>query len=206
MGILTGPMSVTRFKVPQGTAETLFGGPVWRDQLRNNVQAGAFRAPGGPQGKGEVVGWCSAADLLQSDFGDFASWLYGNTVLLGLRTSIKRLPMRDFKATVAKLAAEWAKERGTERCPKAVKQEIKERLEDEWLARTIPTSSVVEVSWLIDTDTVLVGSTSTAALDKVRKAFHRTFGLVLQPESPLDWAPYRTDDLLKTSPIAVEAA
>ena len=197
---------MARFTVETDDGKPAELGPIWKEQLRDRLSAYAFREPPRSAGKEEVTGWCSAWDLLDSDFTDINKWSFSQYVVLAMRTSVKRLPMRDLKATVQKRCADWASERGVERCPSSVKKEIRELLETEWLARTIPSSSTVEVLWDTESGVVSVGTSSAKALDKVRSYFRRTTGFSLVPESPLTWAPDHADALLTSSPISLEAA
>jgi hypothetical protein len=190
-------LSVTRF-----VAEEI-SQPNWREMARDAISARCFREP--PTWRKEVVsGWCLIDDLTSTDFGDNNRWIFGgSTIGLGLRIASKKLPAADFKAQVAKLCTEWAKERGAERCPSAVKKEIKDRLEDDWLRGTIPASKLIEVLWDQTAGYALVGSTSPNVVDLVRKTFHRTFGIELLPDVPLDWVTNSLrDQLLQTNPIA----
>lgn len=195
MGVLSGPMTARRFRVigdlPDG----------WRDLFRDKLGEFAFREPPGGVGKEEVEGWVSSHNLLDTDFSDFNRWLYNNYAVFSLRVDKKSLPTALFKATLQKQCDAWCLKEGRERCPNAVKNELKERLEEEWLVRAFPRVALTEILWKVDGGYVLVGASSEKTLDRVRKRFLQSFGLRLVPFSPLDWADSRTrDDLLATSP------
>jgi len=181
MGIVTGPMTLARFRVvgdrPQG----------WREVFRDRLNDHAFKEPPQGQGKEEVEGWVQVHNLLDAEFDDFNRWLYNDTVVLALRVDKKRLPAKLLRATLDKRAEAWCAERDVARCPNAVKAELKEELEHEWLARTLPSVSVTDAAWNIEGGWAVLHSLSEGVADRFRKRFYRTFGLKLVPWSPLDW-------------------
>jgi DNA recombination-dependent growth factor C len=199
MGILTGAMTARRFRVvgdlPSG----------WRDVFRERLDSMAFREPVSRTGKEEVEGWVQVHNLLDTNFSNFNDWLSGPYAVFSLRVDKKTLPANLFRATVEKRCREWCEQRGSERCPAAVKKEIQERLELEWLERTLPRVSVTEICWNTNEGWVLVGALSDKVGDRVRKRFHRTFGLELHAWSPLDWLDDAStvEKLLATGPSSM---
>lgn len=181
MGLLTGQMTVRRFRV---VGEVPDG---WRDVFRDRLERFAFAEPPGGVGKEEVEGWVQVHNLLDTDFGDFNRWLYTNYAVFALRTDKKALPAKLFSATLDKRCQAWCAEHSRERCPSSVRTELKEALELEWLTRVLPRVGMTELCWRIDEGYVVVHTTSEATIDRVRKRFHQTFGLRLLPWSPLDW-------------------
>jgi recombination associated protein RdgC len=200
MGVLGGPMTVARFRV----VGNLPGG--WRDTFRDRLNESAFRDPPQGMGKEEVEGWVQVHNLLDTSFDDFNRWLYNDVILLALRVDKKRLPAKLFRATVERRCSQWCAEREVERVPSAVKQEIKEKLEHEWLARTLPTVNVVEAAWSLENNWFIVHSLSETMAERFRKRFHRTFGLKLAPWSPLDFLDDRdvSDGLLALAPSSMQ--
>lgn len=200
MGIVSGAMSVARFRV---VGEP---GSDWRDRYRDALNEHAFQEPPQGLGKEEVEGWVQVHNLLDTEFDDFNRWLYNDVALFALRVDKKRLPGKLFKATLDKKCEGWCKERGVERCPNAVKSQIKEDLEQEWLARALPSTSVTECAWHIGQGYLLVHGLSETVADRVRKRFFRTFGLKLVPWSPLDWLgdAALVDGLLTRAPSPVQ--
>lgn len=186
MGIVSGAMSVARFRVVGDVP------PGWRERYRDALDQHAFQEPPQGQGKEEVEGWVQVHNLLDAEFQDFNRWLYNGVALFALRVDKKRLPARLFRATLDKRCAAWCRERDVERCPNTVKSQLKEDLEQEWLARTLPSSAVTEIAWHVDQQYLLVHALSEAVADRVRKRFLRTFGLKLVPWSPLDWLTDRS--------------
>lgn len=202
MGILSGALTARRFKVvgeiPEG----------FRDAYRDQLEAFAFRDPPNEPGKQETEGWVQAHNLLDASFVDLNRWLYDPYALIALRIDKKVLPANLLKATVEKECVRWCAEKGVERCPNAVKTEIKERIEDEWLRRTLPRVRVTELCWNMREQWLVLHSLSESVGDRVRKRFHQTFGLRLVPWSPLDWMDDEAtvEGLLGSMPAAMQEA
>ncbi|MFT7519750.1 MAG: recombination associated protein RdgC [Kiritimatiellia bacterium] len=180
MGILSGALTVRRFRIvgniPEGFRE------LWRDRLNEQ----AFKDSPIEVGKEEREGWVQIHNLLDTTFDDFNKWLYNDLVLLALRVDKKSLPGKLFKATLDKEFEKWCVEHEVKRCPKAEKEEIKDRLETAWLKRTLPKVAVTELCFNIQERYVILHSLSESASERVRKRFFQTFGLKLVPWSPLD--------------------
>ncbi|MEQ1564901.1 MAG: recombination-associated protein RdgC [Myxococcota bacterium] len=200
MGVLTGSMTVARYRVvgdlPSG----------WREQYRDALNDHGFREPPQGQGKEEVEGWVQVHNLLDTTFDDYNRWLYNDVALIALRVDKKRLPAKLFRATLDKRCSAWCTEREVERVPAAIRQEIKENLEHEWLERTLPTVAVTEAAWQITAGWLLVHSLSEGMGERYRKRFFRTFGLKLVPWSPLDYLADRelVDGLLTRAPSPMQ--
>jgi DNA recombination-dependent growth factor C len=202
MGLLTGAMTVRRFRVVGDLP------PGWRDTYRDRLNAMAFREPAGRQGKEEIEGWVQVHNLLDTAFDDLNRWLYDPYAVFALRVDKKTLPAKLFRATVEKRCEAWCAERGVDRCPASVKKEIREQLEQDWLQRTLPRVAVSELCWHVQEGWLVLGSLSERTAERVRKRFHRTFGLELHPWSPLDWVDDAgaRDRLLSTAPTTVGGA
>lgn len=200
MGVVSGAMTVARFRVvgelPEG----------WRESFRERLNDFAFKEPPQGTGKEEVEGWVQIHNLLDTEFGDFNRWLYNDVLLFALRIDKKRLPAKLFKATLEKKCASWCAAKGVERCPASVRQELKDELEQNWLARTLPSVSVTEAAWHINSGWLLLHSLSETMAERYRKRFFRTFGLKLVPWSPLDYIGDRKliDRLLTGTPTSLQ--
>ncbi len=202
MGIVSGALTGARFRVEGDLPSD------WRERYRAQLNELAFRDPEQRLGKEEVTGWVLTQNLLDTDFTDTTRWLYGDWALVGLRTDKKKLPAKLFRAHLDKRTQAWAKERGVERVPNAVKLEIKEKLEEEWLVRALPSVAVTEAVWNIPAGVLLLGALSEKPIDAFRKRFFQTFGMKMIPWSPLDWLTSRGDAerLLTSVPNELGAA
>jgi DNA recombination-dependent growth factor C len=180
MGIFKGALTVRRYRVEGEIPED------FRDRYPDLLNEHAYREPMSWDIGKEAAGWCLVHNLLDTDFSNLDDWLYNQYALFALRADKKALPAKLFKATVDKELREWCVEHGRERPPRNVKEEVKERIEHEWLQRALPRVAVVELVWNIPEGWVLFHSHSESANDRFRKLFHRTFGLELHPLNPLD--------------------
>lgn len=187
MGVLSGALSVRRYRV-EGSL------PEGREALIDALNANSFRDPLSPVHKEEILGWTQIHNLLDTSFDDVNQWLYNHYAIFAMRVDKKTLPAKLFKAHLQKRQQAWCKESGRERVPAKVKEELKELLELEMLRQTLPKVAVHEVAWNLNEGWLMFHSQSDVVNDKLRKLFHRTFGLVLQPVTPLDWVADRPEE------------
>lgn len=199
MAIMKGAMTTRRFRVEGDIPED------FREFFRKHLRDNAFREPAVPQGKEEVAGWVELPNLLDTSFHDFNTWLHNDYVVFALRVDKKTLPARLVRATLEKKVQAWCQERDVERCPRSVKDELREALESEWLRRVLPRVKVTEIAWNMTQRYAVVHSTSETVCDRVRRRFHRTFGLQLVPWSPLDFLEdeAQCDALMSTAPSSL---
>ena len=181
MGIFKGAMTARRFRVVGEMGEG------WREVFRDRLNEFAFRERAVSTSKEEVEGWVQVHNLLDASFDDFNLWLYGNYVVFALRVDKKSLPAKLFSATVQKRCDAWCDANNVERCPSAVKAEIKDTLEREWLKNALPRVSLTEACWSLDGNYLILHSLSEGTAERFRKRFFRTFGMTLVPWSPLDF-------------------
>lgn len=211
MAILSGALTARKFRVVGDI------GTNWRTKVQEGLEAYAFneRAKASAErgdtssGKAEIEGWVQVHNLLDVEFDDPTRFVYTNFVVFALRVDKKSLPAKLLAAHVAKRCENWCKEQGVERCPSAVKKQIKEALEADWLARALPRVAITECCWNVTEEWLLLHSLSESTADRFRKRFLRAFGLKLVPFSPLDWLADADDreHLLGTAPsVFVEAA
>jgi recombination associated protein RdgC len=180
MAILQGALTVRRFRIVGSLPDD------WRDRFRDKLEEHAFREDPTGGGKEEREGWVQIHNLLDTSFEDRDRWLYNDLILLALRVDKKALPAKLLKATLEKEQQRWCEENGRKRCPKEVREEIRDRIETAWLARALPKVSLTELCIHLKERYVIVHSLSDAAADRVRKRFFATFGLRMIPTSPLD--------------------
>ena len=180
MPILSGAMSVRRFRVVGSLPDG------WRDTFRARLEEHAFKDNPIEVGKEEREGWVQIHNLLETSFEDFDKWLYNDLILLALRVDKKALPAKLLKATLEKEYANWCEVNGRKRCPKDVREEIRDRIETAWLKRALPRVQTVELCLNLKEMYVILHSLSDTAADRVRKRFYATFGLRMVPASPLD--------------------
>lgn len=195
MGLLSGGVSARRFRVVGELPAS------WRDVFRDRLEKSAFREPATKGGKEEIEGWVRVQNLLDADFDDFNLWLFQGFALFCLRVDKLVLPGKLLSAHVDKRCRDWAAKAGVQRVPSAKRKEIKEALEQEWLARAFPRVVTTEIAWNVTEGWALIGTTSEKTIDRMRKRFSRTFGLELVPWSPLDALdPAGRETIMQTVP------
>lgn len=181
MGIFKGTLTLRRYHVEGEVPED------FRTRFEESLQAHAFKEPVSVVHAEEVLGWCQVHNLLDTDFSQRERWLYNHYLVAGLRVDKKVLPSKLFRAHLDKRLQAWCEEHGRARAPSSVRQEMKDALEQEMLAKTLPRVAVTEFCWNIVDGWVVFHSTSEAANDRFRKLFRTTFGLTTTPFSPLDF-------------------
>lgn len=189
MGILSGALSVRRYRVvgevPDGFRET----------YQQALQRNAFRETADPTLSRERMGWVEIQNLLDHGFEDLNRWLYDRYLVFALRIDKKTLPSKLFKAHYQKRVQKWCQEHDRVRCPRPVGAEIRDELEQEMLARTLPRVQVLEICWNLGEGWLLFHSHTDSANEKFRKLFHQTFGLSIFPVAPLDIPAMASPDL-----------
>jgi DNA recombination-dependent growth factor C len=180
MGILKGGLSARRYRIlgdlPEGYTD------VFIDALNTNQ----FREPQSPTHKGEAAGWCQVHNLLDVDFSDVNHWLYNHYALFALRVDRKAVPARLLRAHLEKRMEAWCKANNRPRVPAAVKEELREALEQEMLQQTLPRVQTFDVCWNLNDGWALFTNDGELVNERFQKLFLRTFGLRAVPWSPLD--------------------
>jgi recombination associated protein RdgC len=159
---------------------------MWRSEWAARLQEHAFQDNPIEVGKEEREGWVQIHNLLETSFEDPERWLYGDVIVLALRVDKKSLPAKLLRATLEKAYADWCTQNNVKRCPKSIRDDIRDRIEGEWLQRALPQVAVTELAYHVGEGYVLLHSLSDGAADRVRKRFHATFGLRMVPLGPLD--------------------
>lgn len=195
MGILTGALSVRRYRVDGELPDD------WRESFRDGLNASGFQENRSRTSKEERHGWVQYHNLLDTTFDDTTKWMYNHYLLFSMRVDKKTLPARLFRAHLDKRVQGWCEENKRERCPAAVKTELKEALELEMLAQTLPRVAVHEACWNTNEGWVLFHNGSDLVNDSFRKLFMRTFGMTPYLHDPLDYlgaTPGLAETLLST--------
>jgi len=198
VGLLQGSFTCRRYRVLGAEREG------FREAALARLAEFAFREPLSAAKKGEVFGWVSVHNLTDVDFTPDKVF-YSQYCAFALRTDVKKLPARLFKALLDNEHRKWMAGTGRERVPAAVKKELREKLELQLLPRQLPTVSSVDVLWDMARGEVLFFSLSAKVNDRFRKLFARTFTLDLRPLGPvrlaLSLAEDRDERLARMEPL-----
>jgi len=181
MGALKGSISARRYQVLGDLPDEFTS--IYIDKLNDN----AFRDALSAAHKEERLGWAQVHNLLDTDFSDSNLWLYQQYAVFSMRVDKKVLPATLFRATLEKRQQTWCKANNREKVPFSAKAELRETLELEMLAQTLPRVTIAEVAWNTREGWLLFHSHAEAQNDRFRKLFHRTFGFILRPFAPLDF-------------------
>jgi len=184
MGLFKGALTLRRYHVDGELPDD------FRERFPEALDDHAFKEPASMLHAEEVVGWCHVHNLLDTSFAqpaDRQRWLYNHYLVAGLRVDKKVLPSKLFRAHLDKRVAAWCEQNQRNRAPASVRQEMRDALEQEMLAKTLPRVQVHEFCWNLADGWVFFHSTSDNANDRFRKLFRNTFGLGTTPFSPLDF-------------------
>ena len=181
MGVLKGSVTVRRYAVEGDVPDD------FREVYLEGLQRLAFRdRPGLGPGE-DNVGWCQVHNYLDVDFVDLNQWLYSHYVVAALRIERYIIPARVFRAHLDLRLRAWCAENGRNKAPTSIRQEFKDVLELELMAKTRPTVHLHQFAWNTIDRWIAFLHTGEHANDLFRKLFRETFGLVLVPFSPLTW-------------------
>jgi len=147
----------------------------------------AFRDTAGLSRGEEAAGWVCQDNIMDTDFSNRDRWLFDHYMLLSLRVDKKVLPAPLFRAMVDKRLELWCQENQQDVAPARVRTDVRSAIEADLMARTLPRVKVVEAAWHMAEGWVLVHNTTDKLNDRFRNLFRITFGLVLEPFSPVDF-------------------
>lgn len=181
MGFLSGSQTYTRFRICGSLPDD------WRGPADEAVRKLAHRESLTSRSDEPNAGWVSMFDPGAAP----ADWLIGQWVVLSVRIDAKRVNGRLFKVLLERRLAEVRAEKGVERLGKNHKQEIKEALKEELLARTLPSLRTVDLVWDTASGEVQVFTSSAKDLDIATSLFRETFALELRPDRMVDWLAER---------------
>jgi hypothetical protein len=181
MTILKGALTARRYRARGAVPDS------FRQDYEEALTTYAFHEPSSKVHGEEVEGWVLVQNLLDTDFSQRDRWLMNHYVVAALRVDRRTVPAKLFKAHLDKRLAAWCQENGRARAPASVRGDLGEALRAEMLSKTLPRVAVHEFCWNLAEGWVLFAHTSDATNDRFRKRFLRTFGLELEPFSPLQF-------------------
>ena len=181
MGFLKGRLNFRRYRVMDPLPDD------FRDRFEQAFTDHAFREKSVISRGEETMGWVRADNLLETDFSNRDKWLYTHYVMAGMRMDKKALPMPLVRAMVEQRIATWCEENGRARAPASVRTDIRTNIENDLLARTLPTVKVVHFCWNLPEGWVLFENTSDGMNDRFRTLVRNSFGVGLEPFSPLEF-------------------
>jgi hypothetical protein len=181
MGFLKGALGARRYRV---VGEVPSGARVaWSDALTRH----GFQEPASAVCREETIGWVHADNLLHADFTSLEAWLrepYGH---FSLRIDKKVVPPALLRAHVELAAEGWCQENNRSPCPRSVRGDLGDQVEDKLLRQSLARPRTFDVLWHLGEGWLLFGSFSERINGIFTREFFQTFGLELYPDNPLEW-------------------
>ena len=200
MGLLKGNPTLTRYRVtdelPLEFTEEFVG-----ERLRKNAFADIEKSP-----EEESAGWVELLDDLSVAFPQ-GSYKFGPNYAFILREDTRRLPTKILNRYYAIVEAEFTKKMN--RKPNSVKKkELKENLRRDLLRRSLLSTDLHEVAWLVERSEVWLSGSGEKLRALFEDHWNRTFALSIRLLAPITMAveiaaPDRRLDVLSIRPGAL---
>lgn len=185
MGILANTVSISQFDVVGEEYDSSeIGnriGACLQEQAFVSIETGSEE---------QALGWVELDDFTSAEFADNERWRRDNYVVFTLRRDQRRLPSALLKGELAAQQQRFLTANPTfNRVPKQKNEELKELVRQRLLARTLPTPTLYDVMWNLDSGRLTFASVSMRAIDELCDLFQKTFpGLRLVLVHPLQRA------------------
>ncbi len=169
MSILTGSVSITRYKVI-GKIKAPVAENVGIGLSENTI------AEIDDQISDKAIGWTSFDKPFQPNF-DGSSFVYGSYFVFALRIDKKNIPAKVLKKQYTLEAAKWMAENGRDYLSKTEKKMIKDHVLNALSLRIPATPNVYDLVWNYENSAVWFFSNLKAANEELETLFTKSFGL-----------------------------
>ncbi|MBU0944762.1 MAG: recombination-associated protein RdgC [Proteobacteria bacterium] len=176
MGFINGTASFVRFSVEGDLPEN-----VW-DFIADRVVAFAFRDIDETYEE-DSLGWVSVFNMFDMEF-NYASYAAGNYVTLSMRHDERKVSSAIVKKYVQKEEERIKKEKQIPKISRTMRVEIKERIQNELMRKSLPVPAVYDLCWNLENSTLLFFSTNKKAQALLEDHFKESFGLTLMQQIP----------------------
>jgi len=177
MGFLSASSSIVRFDAaPVGRMD--------RDAVCRAINRSAFREhdeDGLP--KSEAFGWVAIHDPLVLEV-DPSDVFFQQYLLIGFRYDRRVAPAKLVRLERRRAEEARKREQGLERLGRVVRKEIKEDVEARLMQQALPSPSLFDCAWNLDTHTVWFTGKSRAPREAFAALFRETFGVQPVPAIP----------------------
>lgn len=180
------PLSIFRSAILFAVSGEIAEAPI--DHVEEGLAKNAFRASVSAISKEARSGWCSPQDVFSTDFADRNDWSFGQYVILSLRVEQRKIQKVRMDALLRNRVSAWCREHEKERCPAAVRAELREAVEAELLLQTPPTLRVYSAIWNLPEGYLALQGCPERVADAFRRLFHRSFGLAMEERGFFDEA------------------
>jgi hypothetical protein len=177
LGARSGTLTFTRFFTQ---------GALPKDLRRKFLEAAKLRVfqPLKPEDEAlEATGWCVMERPFDLEL-DSAKMFHDSYVLLGFRVDRYRIPGSLLKSQITDEEQRMLSRTKKTKLSRNEKLEVKERVVMRLRKKVIPTSKAIDLSWHLDSGTVLFFGHSKRMLGDFAALFEKTFGLALVEDSP----------------------
>lgn len=179
-----------------------FSGRIWRavdslpphfDELvGRNLPRHAFKPVNVERGELRSMGWVNIRQLLDTRL-TLPKVMYDGTLALGLRIDRITINMRLFKATLAEEIAKVAREKKREKLSREEKSALEDQVKLKLIQHQIPSTSIYEMSWHLETGTILFTGGGDKLSTEFADLFTETFNVSIEPQLPF----YRAERFAK---------
>ena len=172
MGLIKGPLSITRYRVKEEPPETLTD-----DYLSGRLLKNSFiDIEDAPEERS--LGWVEFLNHLGTNFNP-ATYRFGGLLVFTLRLDTRSLPGRTVARYYALREAQYLAKTG--RRPNSLaKKELKEAVRSDLMRRALVNTELMEAAWLYQENEVWLAATGTRRRESFEELWGRTFGLALQ--------------------------
>jgi DNA recombination-dependent growth factor C len=177
MGFLSASSSVVRFDAQPA-------GKIDRDAVCRAINRNAFREhdeDGLP--RAEAFGWVAVHDPLVVEL-DASDVFFQQYLLIGFRYDRRVAPAKLVRLERRRAEEARKREQGLERLGRVIRKEIKEEVEARLLQQALPSPSLFDCAWNLDTRTVWFTGKSRAPREAFAALFRETFGVQPVPVIP----------------------
>ncbi len=186
MGFLKGSASFVRFSVEGELPEN----PL--DFIADRVVSFCFRDIDDTYDE-YSIGWVSILNMFDSQF-KYASYAAGDYITLTLRMDERKVSSAILKKVIQKEEERVRLEKELPKLSRAVKVEIKDRVQTELMRKAIPIPTVFELCWSLSDSTLIFFSTNKKAQAILEDYFKESFGLLIKQQIPYITAEHLLDE------------
>jgi len=201
LGILSSSVSLTRYRIVEKVPDELV------NELPQRLKSNAFREIDQTSDE-RSFGWVCFDDFLDNKWHT-ASPHKGHYLAFALRLDTRRIPPAVMKKHL-RLALEEARREQEPRGRKIVtrdqKAEIKDRVKQTLMGKTLPVPAVFDVVWDVSRHMIYLGSISPKVRQLFEDQFTQSFDLSLEPQTPYFLAAILAEEQKKNLLEEVEAS
>lgn len=179
MGILNSSVSLTRYRIVEAVPDELV------NDVPQILKSNAFREIDQTSDE-RSFGWVCFDDLLDNKWHT-ASPHKGHYLAFALRLDTRRIPpavMKKYLRLALDEARREHESRGKKFITRDQKAEIKDRVKQSLMGKTLPIPAVFDVVWDVSRHLVYLGAVSPKVRQLFEDYFTQSFDLSLEPQTP----------------------